>query len=39
MKRENESSSRVFGGMDIDDADEEPVASCEPSYLVLDNIS
>jgi len=39
MKRENESSSRVFGEMDIDDADEEPVASCEASYLVIDNIS
>jgi hypothetical protein len=33
MEREKSSSSRPFGGMDIDDEEDMPIASCESNAL------
>jgi hypothetical protein len=33
MEREESSSSRPFGGMDIDDEEDMPIASCECSII------
>jgi hypothetical protein len=33
MEREESSSSRPFGGMDIDDDEDMPIASCEFAFI------